>query len=202
MTRWSINRNNRDHILIRTVAPTATPISVLEAKANLRIEDNDEDGLITSLIDRAVAVVDAEGQLGKAMVTQTWSQAFHAPGGRVFTKIPAATLVSASYYDTSNNSQSLTIGDYNLLIHPDWSFICPDEGVSWPTTYSRPDAITFIFTAGYGAATAVPDNIKQALILLVSHWYENRQPVNIGSISTLPFGFDDLIGQSKVGFYG
>jgi uncharacterized phiE125 gp8 family phage protein len=36
--------------------------------------------------------------------------------------------------------------------------------------------IAIDFTAGFGAAAAVPAPIRQALLLLVAHWYENREP--------------------------
>lgn len=40
----------------------------------------------------------------------------------------------------------------------------------------------------------IKDDVKLALMLLVGHWYENREPVNIGNIvSTLPFGFESLL---------
>ncbi|HEF0040832.1 TPA: phage gp6-like head-tail connector protein [Citrobacter freundii] len=44
----------------------------------------------------------------------------------------------------------------------------------------------------------ISDDIKLALMLLVSHWYENREPVNIGNItSTLPFGVQALLGPYR-----
>ncbi|EPL9735169.1 head-tail connector protein [Citrobacter freundii] len=44
----------------------------------------------------------------------------------------------------------------------------------------------------------ISDDIKLALMLLVSHWYENREPVNIGNItSTLPFGVQALLGAYR-----
>ncbi len=40
----------------------------------------------------------------------------------------------------------------------------------------------------------IKDDVKLALMLLVGHWYENREPVNIGNIvSALPFGFESLL---------
>jgi uncharacterized phiE125 gp8 family phage protein len=37
------------------------------------------------------------------------------------------------------------------------------------------------FTAGFGTtAGSVPEPIRQALKLLVAHWYEHRDPVEIG----------------------
>ncbi len=41
-------------------------------------------------------------------------------------------------------------------------------------------------TAGYGDAAAdVPAPIRQALLLLVAHWYEHRDPVEVGAPDTL-----------------
>ena len=43
------------------------------------------------------------------------------------------------------------------------------------------NGIEVAFTAGFGAAPAdVPATIRHALLLLVAHWYENREPVEIG----------------------
>ncbi|GKX58349.1 head-tail connector protein [Leminorella grimontii] len=40
----------------------------------------------------------------------------------------------------------------------------------------------------------ISDDIKLALMLLVGHWYENREPVNIGNITTtLSFGVEALL---------
>jgi hypothetical protein len=31
---------------------------------------------------------------------------------------------------------------------------------------------------------------------LLTHWYENREPVNIGNtVTPIPFGVDDLLGD-------
>jgi uncharacterized phiE125 gp8 family phage protein len=38
--------------------------------------------------------------------------------------------------------------------------------------------IEIAFSAGYGdAGTDVPAPIRQALVLLVAHWFENREPL-------------------------
>jgi hypothetical protein len=39
--------------------------------------------------------------------------------------------------------------------------------------------------------------------MLVAHYYENREPELIGTISkTLPYGFEDLIGVERSSYYG
>lgn len=44
----------------------------------------------------------------------------------------------------------------------------------------------------------IPASIKHAIKLMVGHYYENREPVNIGNITTeLPLGVADLLGQYR-----
>jgi hypothetical protein len=44
----------------------------------------------------------------------------------------------------------------------------------------------------------IEDDIKLALMLLVSHWYENREPVSSDSVNTIPFGFTILKQHRKI----
>jgi hypothetical protein len=55
-------------------APTDEVVTLEEAKAQLRITNNDSDELIRALIDSAVAQIDAAGGgwLGRALSPQTW----------------------------------------------------------------------------------------------------------------------------------
>lgn len=54
--------------------------------------------------------------------------------------------------------------------------ISPPYAQSWPTFVPWTlDAVVIEFTCGYGdTAESVPQKVKQAMKLLVSHWYENR----------------------------
>ena len=51
--------------------PAAEPITVSDAKKQMRIEHSDDVALIARLINTAIAFVDVRGALGKAMITQT-----------------------------------------------------------------------------------------------------------------------------------
>jgi len=37
--------------------------------------------------------------------------------------------------------------------------------------------VTVRFVSGYGLAAAVPTLLKQAMLLLIGHWYANRESV-------------------------
>lgn len=40
----------------------------------------------------------------------------------------------------------------------------------------------------------IADDILLALMLLVGHWFENREPVSVGNtVTTFPFGFESLL---------
>ncbi len=54
--------------------------------------------------------------------------------------------------------------------------------LAWPKPGRTANGIEIAFVAGYGNAAAyVPAPIRQAILLLVAHWYEHREPVAIGA---------------------
>src|SRR5690606_2429764 len=57
--------------LVMTAAPAAEPITLSEAKAHFRVDTDDEDALISSLIVAARLLI--ERALGLALMTQGWS---------------------------------------------------------------------------------------------------------------------------------
>ena len=167
--------------LVRVAAPATAPITLAEAKAQMKVESSDDDTIIQRLIDAAVNFVDAQGALGKAMITQTWGQWLSPNPGTVY-----------------------LLADFNVFGTPNRISVFPKSGKAWPVTQTRDDAIKIEYIIGYGSTSAsVPETVRHALIMLVSNWYENRETELIGSISkTLPFGFDDLIGTERNTFYG
>lgn len=188
-------------------APAELPITVADIKTHARIETSDDDGLLASYLDAAMAFVDGKGVLGRAIVTQTWEQSFRSPYGMVRAMMSVAQeITEVAYYDTDNVNQTDELSDYFLTGADDRKWIVPVDGKSWPSTYNRPDAIRVKYTAGYGAASAVPESVKQAIRLLVSHWYWRREAVietkNNAGLIPLPYGFEALIGSEQMVWYG
>jgi uncharacterized phiE125 gp8 family phage protein len=70
----------------------------------------------------------------------------------------------------------------------------------WPTIRGDRNSIEIIYKAGYGtAASDVPQNVKQAMLLLIGHWYENREPVIVGTIiRNMPLAVQSLLMQDRV----
>ena len=183
---------------VRTVPPAATPVSLAEAKAHCRVDDADQDSLITRLIEAATAHLDGwTGVLGRSLVTQTWAQSFAAfPAGRSI-RLPLApvqSIASIGYRDTSDAEQVLASSAYHLVTDAIGARVLLDEDADWPDTHDRPDAVTVAAVCGYGDAGDVPEAIRQAILMMVGHWFENREAVGAGVLfNELPMAVQALL---------
>lgn len=184
--------------------PSVEPISLNEVKAQLRIDGSADDTLLTSYIAAARAYV--ESTTGLALNTQTWEMTLHDwPYGSnpiVLPKQPVQSITTITYADQANQTQTLASLVYEIDVTRTPAFITLTENSDWPDIYDKQAAITIRFVAGYGAtAASVPEPIRQAMLLLVGHWYANREQVTLGAGLTatqLPLGMDALLQPFKV----
>lgn len=190
--------------LVRVTAPAASPISLAEAKAQMKVESSDDDTIIQRLIDAAIAFVDVQGALGKAMITQTWGQWLSPNPSTVYLSLGPVQSVSAiKYYDVDGALQTATLSDFNVFGTPNRISVSPKSGKAWPVTQTRDDAIKIEYVIGYGATSAsVPETVRHALMMLVAHWYDMRETSTEKQMYDLPFGFTDMIGIERNAWYG
>lgn len=189
--------------LTRTVEPTEEPITLAEAKAHLRVDDTTEDTYISALITAARA--HAESLTERQFITATYVLRLDEFPVRCtdIIRVPRPnllTVTSITYVDQNGDTQTLSSTLYQVDIASLPGRIMPAYGQLWPTTRCQLNAVAVTFTAGYGAAAAVPVPIKHAVKLLVSHWFENREPVVVGTItSEVPTTVKALLGPYRVG---
>lgn len=190
--------------LKRTVAPTVTPVTVADAKTHLRIDDSDSDSYISELIEVAAEAVTE--MAGKALITQTWQIKTGQVVGRAKLYLPFApvqSITSIAYFDADDASQSADTADYALKGDDDRAWIEPVGMGQWPSMYDRTDALTVTYVAGYGASPSnVPANLRQAVKMLVGHWYENREAANhtAAMVHEIPFGVREMVNLNRVGW--
>lgn len=170
----------------------------------MRVSHADEDAYITTLIGAAVSHIDGQGALGRAMITQTWAQYVpQAPGWVRLTMTPFQALTSVKYYDEAGALQTATLDDFEAWLDGDFVRVKPKEDREWPTADVRPDAIVITYTAGFGDTAAdVPAGLRHAILMLVSHWYENREAASETKLNDVPMAVDALIGNQRVAWYG
>lgn len=184
-------------------APVERMVTLDEAKAQLRVPGafTDEDGYITALILSAENYIDGrDGILGRAVISQTWTGTLdYAFPDQIEVPLPPLQSVSSiTYIDGDGAEQTLADTEYQVIKNKEPGLIVPAFGKSWPTVRSQRQAITVEFVAGYGAASAMPEKIKQMVLFLVSHWYIQRVPVNVGNIvNDIPDTFTALFNASR-----
>lgn len=180
--------------------PAAEPLDLDDVKAHLRIDGDDEDTLLGSLITTSRSHV--ETAMGLALITQTWRwQADCWPKGGVVELMtrPIQSVEQVAVRGTDGGETVLDPATYTVDVSGQTGRIAPNDG-RWPQPGALLGGIEIGFTAGFGdAATDVPEPVRQALRLLVAHWYEVRNPVHIGQMaSRVPDTVSELLMPYRV----
>ena len=157
-------------------APAEEPVTVAEVKAAAQIDHSDEDTLITGYIEAARQL--AEAYTARQFVTATWDLFFDEFPGAQVQQLPLGQLQSVDsikYYDADGVQQTLASSVYTVdsSREPASYYLAYDQ--SWPTIRAIRDTITVRITAGYGAASSVPEAIKTAIKAAIVAWLENPE---------------------------
>lgn len=189
------------HRLLVVTAPPDPLITLSEAKDHLEIDHTDRDTYITSLVAAASSMLDGyDGMVGKAIGDQRVTVSFREPSDVSHIDLavyPVKSIVSVTYYDTSNVEQSLNVFDFKLVSDEDYAYIEVNDNVTMPAAYDRADAYTFELQCGF---SETPEPIKQAVKLIVGHWFNNREAASERSIKAIYFAIDAIVGKYKKGF--
>lgn len=178
-------------------APTSEPITIVEAKAHLRVDVADDDALITALIVAAREA--AEHITGRSLMPTVWELALDGFEDEIaLPKPPLASVTSVKHLDTDGVLQTVDPTDYLLDSHSEPARLMPAYGESWPTTRDQSNAVLIRYTAGYADAAAVPQQIKNWMLLRIGVLYENREAVNVGNIVTEFAYVDRMLDPYKI----
>lgn len=185
--------------------PAAEPVSLAEVKAHLRVDLPDEDALISALAVAARQAVEARG--GLALIAQAWRFALDAPpevefapfgaagvGDIALPLSPVASIDAVSVVDIAGVAAPVDPALYETAVGATGRVRALSP---WPAPGHKLDGVTVDFTAGYADAASVPDALKQAVLLLAAHFYENRERAQAERIYSIPDAVDALVAPYR-----
>lgn len=134
----------------QTIAPFAEPISLAQAKRQLRVDGTDDDTFITALISAARNYV--EQYCDTQLVAATYKQVmdgFPNSDEIWLDRPPLLDVTSIQYVDQNGTTQTLATTVYSVVTHEKPGKVKLKYNQSWPATRVQPDAVTITFRAGY-----------------------------------------------------
>jgi uncharacterized phiE125 gp8 family phage protein len=180
--------------------PAVEPVTPAEAKAYLRVEHSDDDAVIGALIAGARSHIEA--QTRRALITQTWRLIRDAwPGdGRIpVVPSPLRQITAARVYRLDGTTQALDLQAFVSDLGATPAIV---SFLSWsvPAPGRTTAGIEIDVEVGYGGGPSnVPEPLRQAIKLLLAHWYENRGLIAVGqSVAVLPTAVAALLAPFRV----
>lgn len=186
-------------------APSATPITLAEAKTFLRIDTSDDDTLINTLIGAARDYF--EEYTGRTTIQTTFKlsldgfgedqvpiqEGFYTAPYMTFHKryisLPRPPLVSVTHlktFDEDNTETTFASSKYHIDSARNPARIVLKEGETWPTDLRVANGIEITYVAGYGSsASDIPQAIKVGMREHVTYLYEHRGDYEQG-LNTFP----------------
>ena len=178
-------------------AATDNALSVADLHAHLHLTSRLHDAWLTDALKAADAYFEQE--TGRALLTQEFDafyDRFPSPDSAIELPRPPVTAVaSVKYIDSAGVVQTWTASQYVIDTASERARIWEAYGFEWPCSRVIRHSVTIRFTSGYANAAAVPLEIKQALKLLIGHWFNNREAAVPFNVQEIPLGVQSLLAN-------
>lgn len=171
-------------------APAVEPVLVAEAKAHLRLDSDDEDDFIGALL--AAARVALETEIRRVLIAQKWRAiADHWPAAGLLLPVVPVIAVDEIRAIEGGAASVLPVEAYELDAIVGSVRLIPSA--------PRAESYEVDYVAGFGVSGLdVPQPLRHAIRLLVTHWYENRSAAIVGDSSVPPpFGYRELVAPYR-----
>lgn len=176
--------------LTLVTAPMQEPLSLDEAKLQVRRTDTREDAFLQDLLIPAVRDR-AELYTQRQLLTATWRLTLDDWPREGWIDVPRAPLqsvTSITYVDVAGVTQTLATSVYVVDApagpRAPRGRIALAYGQVWPSLRSQLNAVTVTFVSGYGAdKSSVPALLRNAMLRDLASLYEHREDVITGTIA-------------------
>jgi uncharacterized phiE125 gp8 family phage protein len=187
--------------------PVNEPVTLVEAKAYLRVDNTDEDTLIGTLITAARQWV--ESYLDRALILRqlvlrldTFPVEIELPQPPLSSS-GTTTAISLTYTLETGTTATLSSSDYRIDRTSTPGVLRQNYSGSWPGHLNDYNSIAVNYWAGFGSGAGdIPPAIKNAILLMVGHLFENRSAVVTGTITKpIEFALESLLKSKSWGSY-
>lgn len=181
--------------------PDRRAITLTEAKAHVRQEETADDNLIRTMTDGAIAR--AQTITRRQFITAKYEMRFDRfPHWFEFPRPPLQAVESdgIKYIDNNGDEQTFDAAKYIVDTFRTIGRVVLKSGESWPSVDDEINVVRVQFVAGYGDdPNDVPEDIREAIKLILGHFYENREDSIVGtSVTSIPQGALDLLGGHRI----
>jgi uncharacterized phiE125 gp8 family phage protein len=175
--------------------PTTDPVTVAEMKPYARgaADSPDLDSTVGTLIKAAREA--AQNFQNRAYFTQTWEMSFDSFPA-IPLKIPLPPLqsvTSVKYVDENGTEHIMDLADFIVDTDSEPGRIAFRRGKSWPSVSLQDiNAVKIRFVAGYNDINKVPNVVKLAYMVYVTHRLENPE------VNAPPDAFYNLLWPERL----
>lgn len=159
-------------------APAIEPVSLAEAKAWLREDNDDEDQLIQTLLVSARLTLEAWTRRffilqGWRLVCDNWPFPKSGTQSINIAFAPFRAVTAIRVYDRSDVATIIDPASYRIRGGDLGGCILFE---TLPKTPGRAlNGVEIDFTVGYGSSPSqIPEPLRRAILLMVAHWREHR----------------------------
>lgn len=198
--------------LRRIVEPAIEPVTLAEAKSQCQIDDD-----LTQHDADLMRYIKAAREAAEAYCKRTWVESswrmtamdFGVTCNLIDQHIelqmgPIIQVNSVTYLDNDGTRIVFPAENYQLLNDSEPALLVPAYSLIWPSGRVYPGAVQIEYIAGYMSAGSpadaanVPELARQAILMLVAHWFNNREAVSTGQLGEIPYAFERALDPLRI----
>lgn len=179
--------------------PAVEPVSLVEAKAHLRLTGSDDDDYLAALV--AAARIQVETVTRRVLIDQTWRvyrDDWPVDGRLDLPLTPVRSIAEITAYDADGTPTVLGADRWRLDAAGSPARLALFGAP--PATAATFNGLEIDVVAGYGpSGLDVPQPLRLAIMMLVARWFEGREGVATGVVpSAIADAFEALVAPYRV----